>query len=158
MTDVHSKEQRSHNMSMVKGKNTKPEIIVRSYLHLKGFRYRLHDKKLPGKPDIVLPKYKTVIFINGCFWHGHEDCKYFTIPKTRTQWWQAKIKRNTENDRKTIDALKQSGWRVIVVWGCGLKSTVIHKTLENLSNKIALQGDSIMLKSDMDGNSTISMH
>jgi DNA mismatch endonuclease (patch repair protein) len=87
MADVHTKKQRSFNMSRIKGKDTKPEMLVRKFLHANGFRYKLHDKKLPGKPDIVLPKYNTVIFVHGCFWHGHTNCKYFKIPQTRTQWW-----------------------------------------------------------------------
>jgi len=87
MTDVHNKKTRSYNMSRIKGKNTKPEMLVRKFLHKNGYRYRLNYSKLPGKPDIVLPKYKTVIFINGCFWHGHKECKFFVVPKTRTEWW-----------------------------------------------------------------------
>src|SRR5436853_4931747 len=98
MADVHDKKTRSYNMSRIKGKNTKPEILVRKYLHSKGFRFRLHDKKLPGKPDIVLPKYNTVIFVHGCFWHGHQNCKYAALPKTRTIWWGKKIERNKELD------------------------------------------------------------
>lgn len=92
MSDVHSKEVRSYNMSQIKSKNTKPEILVRKFLFAKGLRFRLHDKNLPGKPDIVLKKYKTVIFVDGCFWHGHDKCKYFIIPKTRTDWWLEKIR------------------------------------------------------------------
>jgi len=91
MTDVHNKQTRSYNMSQIKGKNTKPEMLVRKFLFANGFRYRLHDIKLPGKPDIVLPKYKSVILVHGCFWHGHEGCKYFVVPKTRTEWWLQKI-------------------------------------------------------------------
>ena len=98
MADVHSPEVRSYNMSMIKGKNTKPEMVVRKYLHSHGFRFRLHDKRLPGKPDIVLPKYKTVIMVHGCFWHGHEGCRYYIVPKTRTEWWLNKINRNKEVD------------------------------------------------------------
>jgi len=94
MADVHSKEIRSFNMSKIKGKDTKPELLVRKFLFSQGFRYRLHDKKLPGKPDVILPKYKTVIFVNGCFWHGHQDCKYFVVPKTRTEWWLNRINVN----------------------------------------------------------------
>jgi len=100
MTDVHDKQTRSYNMSQIKGKNTKPEMLVRRFLFSKGFRYRLHVKDLPGKPDLVLPKYKTVIFINGCFWHGHEGCRYFVIPKTRTEWWLHKIKDTWRNEQK----------------------------------------------------------
>ena len=94
MADVHSKATRSFNMSKIKGKDTKPEMLVRKFLHANGFRYRLHVKDLPGKPDIVLPKYKTVILIHGCFWHIHNDCKYFVVPKTKTGWWMEKLNRN----------------------------------------------------------------
>jgi len=97
MADVHTKEVRSYNMSQIRSKNTKPELVVRRYLFAKGFRYRLHSKDLPGKPDIVLPKYRTVIFVHGCFWHGHEGCKYFGIPKTNTEWWVNKIKGKQRN-------------------------------------------------------------
>ena len=98
MADVHSPSVRSYNMSRIKGKNTKPEILVRKFLFAHGFRYRINVKNLPGKPDIVLPKYRTVIFIQGCFWHGHEGCKFFVVPKTRTEWWMDKISHNIEND------------------------------------------------------------
>ncbi len=94
MADVHDKKTRSYNMSRIRSKNTKPEIIIRKFLFSQGFRYRLHDKKLPGKPDIVLPRYETVIFVNGCFWHGHKNCKFFVLPKTRSEWWENKIKSN----------------------------------------------------------------
>ena len=120
MTDVHTKAIRSYNMSRIKGKDTKPEMLVRRFLFSKGFRYRLHDKRLPGKPDIVLPKYKTVIFINGCFWHGHDGCRYFVVPKTRTEWWLNKIGRTKENDFIKINLLKQLGWKVIVIWECSI--------------------------------------
>ncbi|SEP36767.1 very short patch repair endonuclease [Mucilaginibacter sp. OK283] len=136
MTDIHSAQVRSYNMSRVKNKNTKPELLVRRFLFSKGYRYRLHDKKLPGKPDIILPKYKTVIFVNGCFWHGHESCKYYTIPKTRTEWWIKKINGNIFNDRLVRDTLKKSGWKIVDVWGCELKSSLIHNTLNNLIEKI----------------------
>ena len=109
MADVHNKEVRSKNMAAIKGKNTKPEMLVRKFLHAQGFRYRLHVKNLPGNPDIVLPKYKTVIFVHGCFWHGHENCKYFVVPKTRTQWWLDKINGNIANDEKALEALKKVG-------------------------------------------------
>lgn len=136
MADVHSKETRSYNMSRIKGKDTKPEMLVRRYLHAKGYRYRLHVKDMPGKPDIVLPKYRTVIFIHGCFWHGHKGCKYYVVPKTRTEWWLNKINRNIENDKKAIKTLKKEGWKVIALWECGLKSTPIDKTLSALSQKL----------------------
>ena len=125
MADVHDKATRSYNMSQIKGKDTKPEMLVRRYLHAHGYRYRLHVRDLPGKPDIVLPKYKTVIFINGCFWHGHKDCKYATIPKTKTEWWQNKINGNIENDKKKITFLKKNDWKIITIWGCKLKPAVL---------------------------------
>lgn len=122
MPDVHSKATRSYNMSKIRSKNTKPELVVRRFLFNSGYRYRLHAKKLPGKPDIVLPKYKTVIFVHGCFWHGHAECKYFVVPKTRTEWWLNKISTNKNNDSKSEIALKESGWKVINLWECEIKS------------------------------------
>lgn len=132
MADVHSKETRSYNMSQIKGKNTKPELWVRKFLHKNGFRYRLHVKDMPGKPDIVLPKYKTVIFIHGCFWHGHEGCRYYVVPKTRTEWWLNKINGNIFNDTKAETALKIVGWRVVKIWECELKKAISETTLTNL--------------------------
>lgn len=131
MADVHSKETRSYNMSRIKGKDTKPEMLVRKFLFANGFRYRLHDKNLPGKPDIILPKYKTVIFVNGCFWHGHENCKYFVIPKTRTEWWKDKIRKNISNDIKNQMLLKEMGYKVIIVWECEIKNkSIINPIIE----------------------------
>jgi DNA mismatch endonuclease, patch repair protein len=121
MADVHSKEIRSYNMRQIKGKDTKPEILVRKYLFANGLRYRLHDKKLPGKPDLVFPKYRKVVFIHGCFWHGHENCKYFVIPKTRTEWWTNKIQGNKKKDNESAHDLKKRGWDVLIVWECELK-------------------------------------
>ena len=132
MADVHTKATRSYNMSRIKGKNTKPEMLVRRFLHTNGYRYRLHDKKLPGKPDIVLPKYRTVIFVHGCFWHGHKNCKYFVVPKTRTEWWLNKINGNIANDVKAVKALKKEGWKIINLWECNLKPAKIKKTLSKL--------------------------
>ena len=136
MADVHSKATRSYNMSRIKGKDTKPEMLVRRFLHAQGFRYRLHVKDLPGKPDIVLPKYKTVIFVHGCFWHGHEGCKYYVVPKTKTEWWLNKINGNIANDKKTIRALKKQGWKAINVWECELKKDKLDKSLANLPGKV----------------------
>jgi DNA mismatch endonuclease, patch repair protein len=136
VADVHTIEQRRYNMQQIKSANTKPELLVRKFLHANGFRYSLHKKSLPGKPDIVLTKYKTVIFIHGCFWHGHANCKYFTIPKTRTQWWTDKINANKANDGKAINALKKEGWKVITVWECKLKPGKIEKTLQQLLSKL----------------------
>jgi DNA mismatch endonuclease, patch repair protein len=115
MTDVHSKAQRSYNMSRIKGKDTKPEMLVRKFLFAHGYRYRLHDKRLPGKPDIVLPKYRTVIFIHGCFWHGHANYTYYKVPQTRTEWWLNKIGRNQSNDATAVKMLKKDGWKIMVV-------------------------------------------
>jgi DNA mismatch endonuclease, patch repair protein len=129
VADVHTKKQRSYNMAQVKSTNTKPELLVRKFLHAQGFRYSLHNKKLPGKPDIVLPKYNTIIFVHGCFWHGHTNCKYFTIPKTRTKWWTDKINTNKANDEKAVKALKKAGWKIIIVWACKLKPKNAEQTL-----------------------------
>ena len=133
MADVHDKATRSYNMSRIKGKDTKPEMLVRKFLHANGYRYRLHTKELPGKPDIVLPKYRTVIFINGCFWHGHEGCKYFSIPKTKTAWWLNKINTNIANDKKAIEALSKDGWKIITIWECELKPAKKDSTLSMLN-------------------------
>ena len=121
MADVHDPAARSYNMSRIKAKNTKPEILVRKFLFAQGFRFRIHDARLPGKPDIVLPKYRTVIFVNGCFWHGHQDCKYFVLPKSNTEFWNAKITRNVKKDILNQLKLVELGWKVIVVWECQLR-------------------------------------
>lgn len=137
MTDVHSKKTRSYNMSRIRSADTKPEMLVRKFLHANGYRYKLHDKTLPGKPDIVLPKYKTIIFIHGCFWHGHTNCKYFVVPKTRTQWWLDKINRNKANDEKAVKALKKEGWKIITIRECQLKPAKLSKTLSSLLKKLS---------------------
>jgi len=134
MTDVHSKATRSFNMSRIRSKNTKPELIVRSFLFANGFRYRVHDFHLPGKPDIVLPKHKTLIFINGCFWHGHRNCRYYKIPRTRTKWWIDKIDKNVANDSAKKMRLKADGWKILTIWECKLKPTKREKTLLSLLN------------------------
>lgn len=136
MADVHSKETRSYNMSRIKGKDTKPEMLVRRFLHAQGFRYRLHVKDLPGKPDIVLPKYKTVIFIHGCFWHGHKGCKYAALPNTRKEWWEAKIAANCHHDIVANEILSNVGWSVITIWGCELKPKTLEYSLLQLLNKL----------------------
>lgn len=137
MADVHSKETRSFNMSQIKSKNTIPEMLVRRFLHSHGFRYRLHVKKMPGKPDIVLPKYKTAIFVHGCFWHGHNGCKYYVIPKTRTEWWKNKIDSNIMNDVKSKQGLIESGWKVLKIWECELKKKLANTTLLKAINEIS---------------------
>jgi DNA mismatch endonuclease, patch repair protein len=134
MADVHTPEQRSFNMSRVRSKDTKPELIVRKFLHAHGFRYRLHDKKLPGKPDLVLPKYKTVIFVHGCFFHGHEGCRYFVVPKTRTEWWLDKINGNRRRDAENNAKISAADWRIITVYECELKPASRERTLQNLLN------------------------
>lgn len=121
MVDVHTPEQRSYNMSRIRGHNTQPEKILRSLLHRKGFRFRIHYSKLPGKPDIVLPKYRSVIFVHGCFWHHHPGCKYAYIPQTRTDFWSKKLGRNVERDKENISLLKKSDWHPIIAWECELK-------------------------------------
>ena len=118
-------EQRSRNMSAIKSKNTKPEITVRKLLHSMGYRFRLHKKDLPGSPDIVLPKYKTVIFVHGCFWHRHQNCKYASNPKTRREFWEKKFKENIERDKKTQEKLKNLGWKTNIVWECEVKNREI---------------------------------
>ena len=134
--DVHDKATRSYNMSQIKSKHTKPEEIVCKYLFSKGFRYRKNDKRYPGKPDIVLPKYRTIIFVNGCFWHRHEGCQYFVVPKTNTEFWVNKINRNVERDKENISKLEADGWNVITVWECELKPKIRELTLKNLFFKI----------------------
>lgn len=123
-------------MSCIKGKNTKPEEKVRKYLYSQGFRYRKNDKRLPGTPDIVLPKYRTVIFVNGCFWHGHQGCRYFVVPKTNTEFWMNKIDANRARDLKKISELEAMGWRVIVIWECQLKTVNKDETLSELVNQL----------------------
>jgi DNA mismatch endonuclease (patch repair protein) len=132
MTDVHDNKTRSFNMSRIKGKNTKPEILIRKFLFAKGFRFRLHDNKLPGNPEIILRKYKIVIFVNGCFWHGHKGCQYFGLPKTRTEWWLEKIKGTMVRDKNAEISLNILGWRVIVIWECQLKKNNLTNTISRL--------------------------
>lgn len=120
-TDVHSPETRSYNMSRIRGRNTKPEVKLRSMLHRAGFRFRIHDSRLPGKPDIVLPRYKSVIFMNGCFWHRHEGCRYCTHPKTRTDFWEKKFADTVLRDQIKSQQLRDAGWTVLVVWECDMK-------------------------------------
>ena len=122
MADIMTPEQRSRCMAAIKGKDTKPEMIVRKYLFSRGLRFRVQVRKLPGKPDIVLPKYKTAIFVNGCFWHGHEGCKYFRLPKSNVEFWKEKIERNIERDKESMQALFDLGWKVVRVWECELRN------------------------------------
>ena len=135
MADNHTKEVRSKNMSHIRSTNSKPEEIVRKYLFSQGFRYRKNVRKLPGCPDIVLPKYKTVIFVNGCFWHKH-DCPRFVWPSSNQEYWEPKILRNVERDKQNTALLKESGWNIIVVWECELKKMIREQTLEKLAEQI----------------------
>ena len=127
-------EQRSRNMSAIKSKNTKPEIAVRKLLHSMGYRFRLHRKDLPGSPDIVLPKYKTVIFVHGCFWHRHENCKYASTPKTRQEFWEAKFRENINRDKLNQENLSSKGWKIIIIWECEIKNKKIN--LEQIFKKV----------------------
>ena len=125
-------------MSCIKGKNTKPEEIVRKYLFSQGFRYRKNVKDLPGKPDIVLPKYKTVIFVHGCFWHRHEGCKYATTPSSNSEYWQTKFSRNIENDKKHVQELNNLGWKVITIWECEIKKS-FDETMDRVADELRSQ-------------------
>lgn len=137
MADVMTPEQRSRCMAAIKGKDTKPEMIVRKYLFSRGLRYRVNNRKLPGSPDIVLKKYKTVVFIDGCFWHGHEGCKYYRLPKTNVDFWRHKIGMNIARDYANSVDLRLAGWKVIRVWGCAIKTKAKREeTLESLYQEI----------------------
>lgn len=126
MTDVLTPEQRQFNMSRIRGKDTKPEMLIRRGLHARGLRYRLHDRSLPGRPDLVFPKYRTAVFIHGCFWHAH-GCSLSKLPATRQDFWQAKLGANAARDRKAVDALRAGGWRVLVIWECALRGSARQK-------------------------------
>lgn len=139
MADMHSKEVRSRNMSHIRSTNSKPEELVRKYLFADGFRYRKNVKTLPGKPDIVLSKYKTVIFVNGCFWHKH-DCPKFVWPSSNTEYWIPKIQRNVERDQCNYAELQKLGWNVIIVWECELKKKILDETMNRLEKEILKGG------------------
>ena len=141
MADKFTKEKRSSIMSHIAGKETKPEVLVRKFLFSKGLRYRKNDKQLTGTPDIVLPKYRTVIFIHGCFWHGHEGCRKSKLPDTRKEFWQKKISENIERNKTDIDVLKSKSWNVITIWQCEINNTVKRrKRLESLVHEIRGNG------------------
>ena len=138
--DNRSKEARSKNMARIPSKNTKPEDTVRKFLFKEGFRYRKNVASLPGKPDIVLPKYKTVVFVNGCFWHAHEGCKWFVPPKSNTEFWEKKFSYNIERDRKNYKKLEEMGWQVLIVWECEIRHGDANETLRFLIKKISNNG------------------
>ena len=141
MPDTLSQSQRSHCMSSIRGKNTKPEILVRKGLHARGFRFRLHNNKLPGSPDIVLPKYGVAIMVNGCFWHGHKGCRYATKPKSNVEFWETKIARNRHRDEVTNAHLEALGWHVITVWECELRGkSIVTSRLDALAEEIREAG------------------
>lgn len=137
MPDTLTKEQRHHCMSSIRSKNTKPEILVRKELFKRGFRYRINVRKLPGKPDIVLPKYKTAIFINGCFWHGHGGCRHFIIPKTNAEYWISKIRSNQQRDKESISKLQKAGWKVLTIWECELTTTKFPEMIQKIETIIS---------------------
>lgn len=141
MADKLSSTQRKYCMSRIRGKNTKPEILVRKGLHARGFRFRLHNKKLPGSPDIVLPKYGVAIMVNGCFWHGHKGCQYATKPKTNVEFWETKIARNRHRDEVTMAHLGALGWHVVTIWECELRgASSVALRLDELAEEITEAG------------------
>lgn len=141
MADNRTPEQRHRNMAAIHSASTKPELKLRNALWRLGFRYRVNDKRLPGKPDIVLPKYHTIIFVHGCFWHGHKDCKYYTIPKTNSDYWKSKVARNQERDQEEWRQLEAKGWSVIIVWECQLKKAALEDTIIRVEAEIRLNGE-----------------
>lgn len=141
MPDVLNPDQRHRNMAAIHSSSTKPELSLRLTLWRQGFRYLLNDKRLPGRPDIVLPKYRTVVFVHGCFWHGHKDCKFYTVPKTNTEFWVAKVARNQERDQEVWRKLEAKGWSVIIVWECQLKKAVLEDTVNQVAEEIRHNGE-----------------
>lgn len=141
MSDVHTPEQRHKNMAAIHSSSTKPELKLRRALWSLGFRYRINEKDLPGKPDIVLPKFRTVVFVHGCFWHGHKGCKYYTVPKTNTEFWTAKVTRNQQRDQEVWRQLEAKGWAVIIVWECELKKYRFEDTVNSVATEIVRNGE-----------------
>lgn len=138
-------EQRFVCMSHNRAKDTGPELLLRHSLWRMGFRYRVNDKRLPGSPDIVLPRYRTAIFVHGCFWHGHKDCKHYTVPKTNREFWIKKVARNQERDQDVWRQLEAKGWFVIIVWECQLKKAKFSETIDSVSNEIRRNGGSFQV-------------
>lgn len=148
MTDIVDKKTRSRMMSGIKGKNTKPEVLIRSALHKEGFRYRIHVKNLPGKPDIVLKKYNAVIFIHGCFWHKH-NCKYFKLPKSRTDFWTDKLNKNVENDSKNLKKITDLKLRVCIIWECAMREAKydVKKIIFQVKNWLLSESSTLEIRS-----------
>lgn len=155
MADHLSPEQRHLNMAAIRGKDTKPEVVVRQYLWHHGYRYRLNYKRLPGKPDIVMRKFHICIFINGCFWHGHDGCKYYTIPKTNVEFWVNKIKRNIEHDTEVQQRLAALGWHCITIWECELKPSKRKVTLDSLLHTLNMLHDDNVQAANLSNDSLI---
>ncbi len=141
MPDVLNPDQRHRNMAAIHSASTKPELKLRLALWRMGFRYRVNEKRLPGTPDIVLSKYRTAVFVHGCFWHGHKGCKYYTVPKTNTEFWKAKVARNQERDQDVWRQLEAKGWYVIIVWECELKKNAFEETVDRVSKEIIQNGE-----------------
>ena len=141
MPDSLSPDQRHRNMAAIHSASTEPELNLRRALWHQGFRYRVNDKHLPGRPDIVLPKHRTVVFVHGCFWHGHKDCKNYTVPKTNTEFWVAKVARNQERDQEVWRKLEAKGWSVIIVWECQLKKAILEETIDRVAEEIVRNGE-----------------
>ena len=154
MSDKLTKQQRHHCMSRIRGKNTKPEILVRKGLHARGFRFRLHNKKLPGSPDVVLPKYGVAIMVNGCFWHGHKGCRYANEPKSNVDFWQAKIARNRHRDEVTSAHLEALGWHVVTIWECELRGT--DKSARRIDELVKEIYDAGLIKQKRDAQIKVS--
>ena len=153
MSDIHTPDQRHRNMAAIRSTSTKPELTLRHAMWRKGYRYTVNDKRLPGKPDIVLSKYHSVIFIHGCFWHGHKGCQYFTVPKTNTDFWATKIARNQERDQDAWRQLEAKGWNVIIVWECELKKSKFPDTLQRVIQELQKNLDSFLsFKNDRKNN------
>ncbi|WP_420398161.1 very short patch repair endonuclease [Nioella sp.] len=150
MVDIVNKETRSRMMSGIRGKDTRPELLLRRALHARGFRYRLHPKTMSGRPDMVLPKYRVAVFVHGCFWHRHEGCRFASTPATRPEFWAAKFAANIRRDQKVVATLSEDGWRIAIVWECALKKhDDVHRTVEYLVNWI-LEGGSFIEIDDND--------
>ena len=157
MPDILTSSQRSHCMSRIRGKNTKPEILVRKGLHARGFRFRLHNKKLPGSPDIVLPKYGVVIMVNGCFWHGHKGCRHATKPRSNVEFWETKITRNRHRDEVTEAHLLALGWHVITIWECELKGkSMATSRLDALAEEIREAGIALLERKTLSKNNRLA--